>query len=138
MKKIISLSCVFLFLSFTALAQSAEVSKTALEKTEKACKPKSAEACAAKLGISLEEYMERGKTCKKASTASVENTAFPIVKVANKSVEAKTAKKCCTSLEACAKKMGMTVEECKAKCGTKTALKADKPESAIAEAGESQ
>jgi len=132
MKKLISACCVFLFLSFTAFAQSAEVSKTAVKTEKTTCKPVPPEVCAAKLGISLEEYQKRNKNCKASASASATTVALPIIRVANTSAAAKSNKSCCTSLEACAKKMGMSVEECKAKCGSKVAIKDEKSSAEIA------
>ncbi|MEM8889034.1 MAG: hypothetical protein AAGD28_13705 [Bacteroidota bacterium] len=133
MKKLMSACCVFLFLSFTAFAQTAEVSKTAAKTEKTTCKPVPPEVCAAKLGISLEEYQKRNKNCKTSASASVETTALPIVRVANSASCTKANKKCCASLEECAKKMGMSVEECKAKCGSKVAIKDEKASAEIAE-----
>lgn len=133
MKKMISLCCVFLFLSFTAFAQSAEVSKTAAKTEKTSCKPVPPEVCAAKMGISLEDYLKRNKQCKTTSTASAENSALPIIRVANTSASTKANKKSCGSIEECAKKMGMSVEECKAKCGSKVALADEKVSAEIAE-----
>ena len=133
MQKLISACCVFLFLSFTAFAQTAEVSKTAAKADKTSCQPVPPEVCAAKMGISLEEYLKKSKQCKSTASASAENSVLPIVRVANTSSCKKSDKKCCSSLEECAKKMGMSVEECKAKCGSKMALKDEKISEAIAE-----
>ena len=116
MKKIIGLSCVFLFIGFVALGQTT-AQKTALSKKQSTtCKTMSPEDCAASLGISLEEYLKLPKKCNGTAMASIENTQPSVLKVAARS-DVKTANiSCGSSLEECAKKMGMTVEECKAIC----------------------
>ncbi|MEL6256834.1 MAG: hypothetical protein AAFR87_32860 [Bacteroidota bacterium] len=134
MKKLIGACCVFLFLSFTAFAQSADESKVASKANTTTCQPAPPEVCAAKMGISLGEYLKKNKDCNASSTASAENNSLPIVRVANTSSCTKANQKCCGSLEACAKKMGMSVEECKAKCGSKVALKDEKLSTEIADA----
>lgn len=122
MKKIISLTCFLLCLGFVSLAQNAQKTASLDEGKTKTCKPMSAEACASKMGISMAEYLALSKkNCSKTSTASLAtktSSSLPIVAVSNAQ---KTEKKCCKSMEACAKKMGMSVEECKAKCPDKTA-----------------
>lgn len=121
MKKIICLTSLLLCLGFLSLAQNAQKTATLEEGKTKTCKPLSPEECAAKMGITVAEYLALPKkNCSKATTASLSKndaTSLPVVAVKNTS---SSEKKCCASMEACAKKMGMTVEECKAKCPDKT------------------
>ena len=120
MKKIIGFSCVFLFMGFIAFGQNA-VQTTALTTNQtKTCKPIPPEECAAKMGISLEEYLKLPKKCNAATASSTQDSPFWIVKVS----DAKTAQRTsCSSVKECARKLGISVEECKALCKSSTACK---------------
>lgn len=121
MKKIISLTCFLFCLSFVSLAQNAQKTSNLKQDKTSTCKPVPPEECAAKMGITIAEYLALPKkNCAKGSTAALnKNTSstLPIVAVSNVK---KTEKKCGGTIEECAKKMGMTVEECKAKCSKST------------------
>lgn len=122
MKKIISLTCFLLCLGFVSLAQNVQKTASLDEGKTTTCKPMSAEECAAKMGITVAEYIALPKkNCSKTSTASLSakvSEGLPVVAVKNVLA---SEKKSCGSIKECAKKMGMTVEECKAKCPSKTA-----------------
>ena len=105
---------------FVTISNAQEANnKVVLEKEKTAqCTPTA--ECAKKMGMTLAECKAK---CKKAcaSKASTASTAVTAVASASDSREMTNltgvAKKaCCASIEECAKKAGMTVAECKAKC----------------------
>ncbi len=123
MKKLISLCLASFLLTVVTFGQEATTA-TSVDGVKKAtCVP--TKECAEKMGMTLEQCKA---LCKKhadktAADAPAESNAQTVAMTGNK----KGKKACCSSIEACAKKMGMTVEECKARCqkscspGAKTA-----------------
>ena len=118
MKKIIGFSCVFLFMGFIAFGQNAIQTAKLTTAETKTCKPLPPEECAAKMGISLEEYLKLPKKCNAATASNTQDSPFWIVKAS----DTKTAQSTnCSSIEECAKKLGISVEECKALCKSSSA-----------------
>ena len=110
MNKVLILVCSMMLLGLTAFSQDASVTTT----QEKKCIP--TKECAEKMGMTLEE-------CKKKCTAKGLLKETSVASASSEATIAETPalaegkkKSCCASIEECAKKMGMTVEECKAKC----------------------
>jgi len=99
--------------SGTIIAQSPVTVNTNPQKAN--CQP--TKACAEKMGMTLEECKAICNKVCTSKTSVAENTDKSnanLVSIA--SSDEKTS--CCASLEECAKAMGMTIEECKAKCAT--------------------
>jgi len=110
MKRIFTVLTILLVLSFGADAQT-----TAKQCTAKKANCVPTEACAKKMGMTLEECKAMCTNGKLSSVAATETET----KVAAATLTSTKEKKaCCSSIEECAKKMGMSIEECKAKCGS--------------------
>ena len=109
MKKIINLCFASFLLTVVAFGQEASTAQV-----KKACTP--TKECAEKMGISLEQCKALcKKTCAKSTSTAAATTSE--ARLVNTTVASdKASKKCCSSMKECAAKMGMTVEECKAKC----------------------
>lgn len=112
MKKIIGLSLVFLCLGFSVIAQSNEVLVS-----EDSTSTETIEECAKRMGMTVAECKAKcakscAKTCSKTASADANNSGTQVLSVMAEG----QPKACCGSIEDCAKKMGMTVAECKAKC----------------------
>ena len=130
MKKIIGFSCLFLFMGFVAFGQSTVQTKALTASTTTSCKPMSAEACAAKMGISLEEYLKLPKKC--GTTASAENAQTPSFQIIAVSDVKTSQNNCCGSVEECAKMLGVSVEECKSLCKGSSACNASSTKAEVA------
>jgi len=125
MKKFICLSIACFMFCALSFAQEAKVVES-----KKECVP--TEACAKKMGMTLDECRA---LCKKQCKSAVASTDMnQITRLASTETETST-KSCCTSIEACAKKMGMSVEECKRLCKDKIASE-KQVASAVMENGE--
>lgn len=116
MNKVLILVCSMMLLGLTAFAQDVSV---ATDTEAKKCIP--TKECAEKMGMTLEEckkvcgakgLLQETSVASATSEAELSEVldADPAPAVAGKK------KACCASTEECAKKMGMTIEECKAKC----------------------
>ena len=107
MKKIISFCFASFLLTVVCFAQEASAD------AKKSCTP--TKECAEKMGMTLEQCKA---LCAKTALAQKENTTSTnaVAAVSMETGEKAATKKCCSSIEACAAKMGMTVAECKAKC----------------------
>lgn len=114
MTKIIGLSLLFLFTGFGAFAQVETVS-TSDAPTKKAC---------CKQGkMTKADYKMDSRKCKKvckSATAKMDNAneGGAVHQVSNYGTDNKTqaTPKCQKNIKKCAKEMGMTEEECKARC----------------------
>ena len=127
MKKLISFCFASFLLTVVAFGQEAST-----EQVKKSCTP--TKECAAKKGMTLEQCKAK---CTKSSakTASTAATDASDARLVNASMTSdKATKKCCASIEKCAAKKGMTIEECKAKCKGKTAQASTSSNTAVASA----
>ena len=121
MKKFISLCFASFLCCVVAYSQDANV-ETA-PKADKAATCVPTKECAAKMGISLEECK---KICAAKKAEKTASTSVQSAMVVKEDGTAPTAKAKCCSIEECAAKLGITVEECKARmakngCGTEKA-----------------
>ena len=114
----------FLFLLISTITLSAQ--DTQLKTDPIKCVP--TKECAEKMGMTLEECKaicakltkkECQALCQKMSLEEKDSKASSIAQVSGVTElndPAPVKKSCCSSIKACAEKMGMTIEECKAKC----------------------
>ena len=113
MKRIISFCFASLLFCVISFAQEASTTtNTHTKKTE--CVP--TKECAAKMGMTLEQCKAKCVKANMGTAASTNNEAKMVAYASSDISTEAPAKKCCASLAECAAKMGMTVEECKAKC----------------------
>ncbi len=127
---------------FVSVSQAQEANKTPNPAPEKTAKCVPTKECAEKMGITLEECKKLcAKKCaaKTTTTTAVASASDSREMVNLTGVDKKVCcagkKDCCSSIEECAKKMGMTVEECKAKCKnvcTKASSKTGEIKTAVA------
>ncbi len=128
MKSILNICVLIILTTLTISAQSSTVVNTSPQKAE--CVP--TKECAEKMGMTLEECKAVcEKVCNGKSALKDKSNASNVNLVTIASTKEKTS--CCSTIEECAKKMGMTVEECKASCGSFTQANSTKVASASLE-----